>query len=408
MATVIDELTVILNLDPKKFTDAQKTAVAAMRTLEEQSVKSGKETEAQSKKMLDFFSNLKREALGFLAAFYGGKGIKDVIGHLTTMDASVARLGGTIKTAPEVLAKWRIAMTTVGGTAQDADSAIQGLSDTMQDFLRNPGSPPMGLLNVAKQIGFTGDLTDPTAFLTALAKYGQTVPKEQFAAVARDVPGMNQQMIYLLLELNKRLTAAEKVTPKGGGLGEFSEEYIASIALFDAAANNLARVILDKFVPAINSFTGLFTQWLAQPGSPEAKAAEEKLNKDIVKKLPNKKSASALLHGDPVALATGFANWIDYGLWGLPTPGNPAGTSPKGKGNPFGSGETLMPTGAKGSAAVSNVSNSRTRSSNTNTEVNIGTVNLPNVTDAPGFVSGIKKKYTEPYVSPGASMNSAY
>lgn len=410
---VIDDLVLVFQLDASKFTAAQKQALESLRKLEEQSVKSGKEVEAQGKRILDFFSNLKREALGFVAAFYGGKGIKDIIGHITQLDSSAARLSRTFNTSPHDLALWRIAMRTVGGAAEDADAAIGDLSKTVQDFLLNPANADPNFLAVINRIGLKpGEVTDPIAVLKKLAEFSQTPEMrghpERFAAVARLLPGMNQPMINLLQELDKRLKAAERVTPKEGGLGAFSEEFIASVALFDTAANNVARVLLDFFVPAINKFTDLITKWIITPGSPEAKKVEKDFDAHLRERF-----------GTPPA-------WLSR-IFGL----EPQGPTPKlvprgdtGIGGVFGGAtgyEIVDPktgriidsggfpkTGARGAAAIGSVHNRwHHQASNWSNATHIGTINVnaPNAKDAHGIAGGIKGALD---TSLGAPANSAY
>lgn len=406
---MIDELILVLGLNPSQFTAGQKVALEAMRKLEEQAVKSGKETESQSKKLLDFFSNLKREAIGFLGAFYGGRGIKDVIGHIVQLDSSAARLSKTFNTSPHDLALWRVAMREVGASAEDADAAIGGLSQAVQDFLLNPANADPNLLAVFNRIGIKpGEVTDPLAVLKKLAEFSQTPEMrghpERFAAVARLLPGMNQPMINLLMELNKRLTAAEKVTPEGGGAGAFSEEFIASITLFDTAATNIARVLLDFFVPAINKFTELLQKWLILPGTPEAKALDTKFEKDIQQHFGTPPAWLSRLFGQepqgpPPKLVprgdTGIGSLADATGWSVE------------EGGVIIAGGTFPATGARSAASARSVHNRWHHQASQTHSTHIGAihVNAPNAKDAHGIASGIRGALDH---SLGAPVNSAY
>jgi hypothetical protein len=382
--------------------------MASIRKLEEEATKGGKEVESQGKKVIEFFIGLKREAIGFVAAFYGGRGIADIVGHLTHLDASAARLARTVNASSQEIAKWRIAMQSIGGSAEDADAAIGGLSDTWQDFLRNPGNPPAGLLAAFKQIGLRPeDYDKPIKALEALSRYGRTpgVSGAQFGAVAREFPGMNERMINLLLELDKRLPAAEKVTPAGDGVGTFSEEFIASMTLFDTAANNVARVLLNYFIPAINSLTTLLTKWLAPSGSPEAKKIETDLEKHVHDRFGTPPAWLSRVFGlEPQGPVKKLVPRGDTGIGIL---SGATGYSIEEGGVVIASGSL---TGAKGAAAASSVNNRTTRNSTVST-VNVGTINanLPGVTDAGGFARGLPGAV--PYLnSPfgSSSVNSAY
>lgn len=392
MAT-IDELVLVLGLDPSRFTAGQKIAIDALKKLEEQAVKSGKEAEGQSKKLLDFFANLKKEVLGFLAAFYGGKGIGEMVQHITRLDASAARLAPTINTNVEALAKWRIMFREMGFSAEEADANLSSVAETLQDFARHLDQPPMAMLNVLRRIGMVGE-TDPDKILTRMAELARTMPPAQFAPIARDM-GLSRGMIQLLADprFEQLQKAAEALTPKGGGLGAFSKDFITAIGKFDVAAENLARVLLDWFVPAINSLTGLLTKWLAPPGTVEAKKIETDFDKHLRE------------HFGPAPQGPGW-DWL-RGLFGVEPLGNPPKMVPRGDtgiGGVFGGATGFQVeeggvvvnsgvfTGAKGAAAVSSVNNSRstTRSSTMTNETNINTINVQTqATDAPGVAKGI-------------------
>jgi hypothetical protein len=206
------------------------------------------------------------------------------------------------------------------------------------------------------------------------------------------------------LELDKRLSAAEKVTPAGGGQGPFSEEFIASMTLFSTAANNVARVLLEYFIPAINSLTGLLIKWLAPAGSPEAKKIEQDFDKNLRQHFgvpPRWLSALFGIPGEAYYPPSKYAPRKDTGVGFLADATGVVVEDEYGV-------RTFPLAGAKGAAAAANVNNSRSsRSTSTQTStVNIDTINahLPGVTDAQGFTTGLKGAV--PYL--GAPFNSAY
>lgn len=394
--------------------------MAAVQKLEEQAVKSGKETEAQSKKMLDFFSNLKREAIGLVAAFYGGKGLKEVISHITNLDSSTERLSRTFGVSTHDLALWQIAMQQVGGSVEDARSAIGGLQAAVQQFLLT-GSPDPGMLSVFNRIGVApGDQTNPLKILEALSRFSQTPGMrehpERFAAVANLLPGMNQGMINLLSEgpkkLKEFLDAAEKTGAATKETGLASERFIKSLALLEAASEGLARVFLEKLIPAMDSLANLFPKFLVSPGTPEARAVEKDFNKHLEQHFGTSRWLWEMLFGPKTAaemFGPAAAKTVprgDTGIGGVF--GGATGYQIIEGGVVTGSG-VFPPTGAKGAAAVSNVSSSSNRSSTrtSTSETKIGDVyvNAPNATDSRGIASSIKGHLSD---SLGAPVNSAY
>src|SRR6202051_875714 len=99
MAIVLDELVLVLGLDPAKFNQGQKDALEAFRKTQEAATKGGKDIESQGAKTLEFFINLKREALGLLAVFLGGRGFGEIVHHITSLDSSTERLSRTFGTS---------------------------------------------------------------------------------------------------------------------------------------------------------------------------------------------------------------------------------------------------------------------------------------------------------------------
>lgn len=414
MASVIDELIVVLNLDPSKFNAAQKSALAAFKKTQEEAEKTGKNVEAQGKKILNFFSDLKREALTLMAVFLGGRGIKEAVMHITNLDASTERLSRTFGVSTHDLAIWQSILEQVGGSAEDARSVIGGLTSTIATF-HQTGVLDQGLLNVWQRLGLsTADREDPIKILKALAAYSQRpgVTGPMFAAFANQVPGMTPKVIDALNQgkLQEYIDAAERAGVGSKESGEHSQAFITSLSLLETASLNVVRVMEEWLIPVIKSLTELFRGWLIEPGSPEAKALDTKFNEDLKKTFSH--------HGAKTMgnVSNAFASWVD-GLVGVPTvPKRSRGDTGIGifsgaTGYSIEEGGLVIDKGtigAKGAAATSSVVNDRSsRSTSTNSNsVTIDTINmhLPRATDAAGVARGLNDAISNQ--SFGASANS--
>lgn len=424
MATVIDELTLNLGLDPAKFTAGQRSAIEALRQLEQQATKSGKETESQSKKLLDFFVNLKKETLSFLGAFYGGRGVADVVEHLTRMDASLSRVASISNVSQEALAKWRIAVRLMGGEASEADEAISSLNQAMFAAARNPA----GNIDFIKSMGIIQqrfgirpeEMHDPISILTAIARGAANNPiyqgqegRSRFVSDLQGIPGLSQNMIFLLLELQKRLSEAAPLVPAGGGEGPFSKEFISATNRFEVAAENIARVVLDWFVPTIESLGKLIESFLHPEGGSQKAYGDlqDKLRSkfgtpsnprtDLMEKwFPTVNAMFDVLFGGGWAALYRDLHKIKPATAAAPSLDTAVGF--------HGGIESLILPGAKGAAAVSNVHNSRSstdQSSSTST-TNVGNIhlNFPNVTSPTGVGNAVRGAVNSPSI--GASANS--
>ena len=411
MSTVIDELIVILNLDPSKFTAAQKQALEAFRKTQEAAEKNAKNIEAAGKKIVDVFIGLKREALTLFAVFLGGRGLKEAISYIMRLDASTEQLSRQFDVSTHNLAIWQSVLQQVGGTAEDARSVIGGLTSAVATY-HQTGVLDQGLLNVWQRLGLSvKDREDPIKVLKALASYSQTsgLSGPAFAAFANQVPGMTPAVINALDRgpevLEKYIAAAEKAGVGSKKSGEEAEDFIQDLSLLETATLNVVRVMEDWLIPAMKSLTELFASWVITPGSPEAKGVEDKFNADLEKTKKKHNTAN---------VANAFADWVD-GLTGGPRPagapaavGAPVISNPNRatKGNPFegditggsitdeaGNVTYFGPVGAKGAAAtnVNSTDRSSKTSNTTSSTVNIDTINLnlPRATDAGGIASGL-------------------
>jgi hypothetical protein len=408
MATTIDALVISLGIDSTQFTEGQRAAIAAFERTQEAAVQGGKNIEAQGKKTAEYFSGLKREVLTLLAVVAGGKGFVDMVNHITTMDASTARLARSTGTVAANLAKWQIAAREVGGTREDANSAVRGVARSLAESQFTQNWDP-GLVAVFSRLGLDrSEWGDPDKVLTALGKLGQSpemqAHPERFAPMALRVPGMTEGLMNLFLDPRyKQLMAnAVKMTPDGGGLGPESQRFQESMALFTTAVDNFSRSVLDWIgVPIMDSLRKLIGA-INDPSGEDAADLHE---------AAAKKSFGGV--------ARAFANWVDYGAGGYdpprridprfpdgpaarrqkPPPGAPlrslrdeARDTPGGywssHGNDFGPGTAItgIDVGAPAAAAASSGTNvDRSSRSTSKTDINIGTVNLPGVKDARGF-----------------------
>lgn len=126
---VIDALVITLGLDPKGFEKGRKDVDSGMKDLREKSAKTAKEMEEQGKKAAAFFSSVKVELLGLLAAFGAASGLKEFIGSSVTGMAALGRASANVGVATEHLQAWGAAAEAAGGQASDALSAFQNIAN---------------------------------------------------------------------------------------------------------------------------------------------------------------------------------------------------------------------------------------------------------------------------------------
>ncbi len=167
MATVIDALLVTLGLDATGFqngaddtTKAQqkiaKESAKAIKEIEQQEKKQAaaqaaraKELEDRSKKIAQGFSKLRNEALGLLAIFTAGMGLKNFVENTINTAASLDRMSSNLGMSAKDLSMWQLAAKNAGGTADGMTSQLkkassdiaalklgQGVSESLQASFR--------------------------------------------------------------------------------------------------------------------------------------------------------------------------------------------------------------------------------------------------------------------------------
>lgn len=147
MATKIDTLIVELALDPTKFTDGQKKAIAALKQLEQQSEKSGQNLQHHTQALEGLFSKLKFQALGFTAALFGANGIKDFVVNSNAAAAAMGRLSKTTNMSTQQISAWEGVVKQTGGSAGEASAAIQKMTDDLNLFDQGVATSTIPILN---------------------------------------------------------------------------------------------------------------------------------------------------------------------------------------------------------------------------------------------------------------------
>lgn len=137
MPTVIDSLVLVLGLDTKNFTKEQRQALSELNKFQEESVKSGKKTEENAQRQLQFMQKLKREAVTLVAALAGANGIKQFVANMVAGDAATARFTRTTGLAIDKVAEFETAIELAGGAEGSGKGALKMFNDRLLAFKNN-------------------------------------------------------------------------------------------------------------------------------------------------------------------------------------------------------------------------------------------------------------------------------
>jgi hypothetical protein len=227
---ILDELVVVLGLDASKFTEEQRRALDGFRRTQFEVEKAGTAVEAQGMKMSEVFGIARKGVLGLLGAFIGGEAAA-FVGHVISMDAATGRMAKTIGTSVANLSTWQYMIQQVGGEADSATSALSSLQQEIENVRQGGGMFEGGFASLMNQAGVSiqddadASLRKIQAFISGQIAAGKMRPEEA-ATFLRRVPGMNQDMINLMLadfrkieeEARKAGTATKETADAAAGL----------------------------------------------------------------------------------------------------------------------------------------------------------------------------------------------
>lgn len=290
--TVIDELVLEFGLDHRQFTRDQKEVLSELRQLEEESLKGANRAERNAKNLTDMFASFRREAIGALGVFLGGRGVMEFTNFITGMDANVGRLSQTMNMSAREISAWQGAAKVVGGTGEGITSTLQAMTQDM-NRLRLTGQGTLAQMLRPLGIGLfdvNGRLKTAGELMEELAAAAQRMDPALFTAFFGMLPGANQESLNLLIngrdELRRMLEEQRRLNNQTPESIRLSKEYQKVTAELDASMTSFGRNLAVLVLPAVNKVTGalgeLFAKWNVKPGSEEDKQQDPSLRNKIV------------------------------------------------------------------------------------------------------------------------------
>lgn len=260
---ILDELVVVLGLDARQFNQAQREAMDTFRRTQQGAEQFGKAVEAQGMKLGEAFGMARKGVLGLVGAFVGGEAAA-FIDHVINMDAATGRMAKTIGVSVENLGIWQGMIRQVGGSAEEATSALSAMQTEINNVRQGGGTFSEGFGYLLNKIGGAGGKNSDqitreiSAYLRGEVAAGRETTSGAATYLGR-VPGMNQSMINLLLgDLGKLEEAARKV---GGATKETADAAAALQGKFSLMVQAFERFaaglipFIDLLMKPINQIT---------------------------------------------------------------------------------------------------------------------------------------------------------
>jgi muramidase (phage lysozyme) len=272
MANVIDALVVSLGLDPADFiaksasarADMQKTAAVGRKAAgdtetnferaSEASIKHSKELESWGKAAAESLGKLRDSALGLFAVFTAGKALDDFAKDTTVAEAATGRLAKNLAIPVQTLSEWQQVMQGIGGTAEDANSSLQG----MQGLLAGGAFGNLDAQRTINILGIDGERENASQALVTASQFFAShsgAIDQQIASQA----GISQSMMNFLEQgpaaVQKALSAAAPTAITAGQV-QHAQDLQAAWAKLDNTLTAIGRTILDDLDPHLQTFLG--------------------------------------------------------------------------------------------------------------------------------------------------------
>lgn len=127
MATVLDSLIIRLDLDGSGMAKGAQEAHESLETLHKGTQQAGDGAQKAGQAGADAFAAFRREAVGALALFTGGKSLSGFTEDITEANAALGTLSQQLGIAPQKIAQMRHAVHSKGGNESSVDALFSSL-----------------------------------------------------------------------------------------------------------------------------------------------------------------------------------------------------------------------------------------------------------------------------------------
>lgn len=260
MATVIDSLVILLNLDPTQFTKGQKEAMDSLKKTDEAAEKHTKNIEAKAKMAAGGFKAMRNELLGLVTGFASVAGATAFVAKITESDAAVGRMAANLGIGVNRLAAWQKMSASFGGSSEDMSAAFRNINRIVQDFSTKGTSDAVTPLT--KLLGAEGfaDFISKTATVEDRMKLVQksiaAAPNRQNALTWAQEAGFTETTFTVMSEIGGKLDETiNKFAALNAVTRQNSEDSKAMLATWNEltqSAEALGRSLMYTVAPALN------------------------------------------------------------------------------------------------------------------------------------------------------------
>lgn len=269
MATIIDELIVRLDLDPKNFESGRKKQTEAWLKSRDEFRKGGKDIEDSSKRAAETVNLITRRVLELFAVITGSQALSEFIRRLTNADASLGRFASSLGESPQRIAAWENAADRFGGSADQTATTLERVNKQLYNLNKNGEALPREFSQLQAWTGMRIDpnhgldryLSDVSAALQRLHQIDASAAHNVAQALGID-PATEQLMYKMGSGIDSYLGKLEKSLSPSNQAIEVAQKLQASWNEMLQRIIALANTIYDRLGPVLVDATEKMTAWI--------------------------------------------------------------------------------------------------------------------------------------------------
>lgn len=258
MATVIDSLLIELGLDTSKFTASQKKAVDDLQKFDEQSDKTFKHTQKNVNDFTQGLGKTKDAILSLGVAVIGLKGLTNLAQDVTKTNADIGRTSELFGMSARELSAWQNVMKTVGGDADDFNSSLQSMQQSLASLQTGGGGEifnPLAQLGVpSSAIDIQNAKVDVLALADAIKKTKETRGEQVAYGLAQQL-GISRNFFMVLQQGSGAVKALYDDAYKHTGVTKENTdkaiENQKAWAKVSTELENLQNQLASKLIPVL-------------------------------------------------------------------------------------------------------------------------------------------------------------
>lgn len=254
MATIIDELIVLLRLDGAgSFEKGQKQTQEALDKSKKKATETSKEMESRAKRAAEGYTKFRNEVIGLFAAFTAGVGIKNFISDTVRSEANLGRMSKALDLSVETLSTWQGVLKRNGGSAEDATGAFRSLADILAE-IQTTGTTSKG--GILMRMGIqASDLKDPEQAIIKMADVARTMDPVIASSLLRQI-GFSEAMTNSMLlggqALQAQLEAQRKIGVTTQADVEAAQRLQDTLEGLKTASSRLGAQLLTALAPVLD------------------------------------------------------------------------------------------------------------------------------------------------------------